>query len=106
MGIAEMSDKAALSMLGARVQRERLNRNLSQAELAERGGVGERTVRYFESGRQTTVETLIRILRALGKMDALDAFLPEPGLSPIELARLKGHERRRAGGRRGRQATN
>lgn len=46
----------------------------------------------------------IRILRALGKMDALDAFLPEPGLSPLQLARLKGRERKRAPGGRARRA--
>jgi transcriptional regulator with XRE-family HTH domain len=100
MGIAELSDKATLMLLGSRVQRERLNRNLTQAELAERAGVGTRTVRYLEAGRQTTVETLIRILRALDKLDALDGFLPEPGLSPLQLAKLKGRERKRAGVRR------
>ena len=101
MDFTELSDKAALILLGSRVQRERLNRNLTQAELAERAGIGTRTVRYLEAGRQTTVETLIRVLRALNKLDALDAFLPEPGLSPLQLAKLKGRERQRAGGRRG-----
>lgn len=100
MGFGELSGKAALMLLGSRVQRERLNRNLTQAELAARAGIGTRTVRYLEAGRQTTVETLIRILRALGKLDALDALLPEPGLSPLQLAKLKGRERKRAGGRR------
>ena len=100
MGVAELSDKALLVRLGSRVQRERLNRNLTQVELAARAGIGARTVRYLESGRQTTVETLIRALRALNKLDALDAFLPEPGLSPLLLAKFKGRERKRAGGRR------
>jgi hypothetical protein len=68
--------------------------------MAERAGIGARTVRYLEAGRQTTVETLIRVLRALDKLDALDAFLPEPGLSPLQLAKLKGRERKRAGGHR------
>jgi transcriptional regulator with XRE-family HTH domain len=100
MGIAELTDKAAMALMGHRVQRERLNQNLTQATLAERAGVGLRTVRYLEAGRQTNVETLIRILRALGKLGALDAFLPEPGLSPLQLAKLKGRERQRAGRRR------
>ncbi len=97
MGFAELSDKAVPLLLGARIQRERLNRNLTQAALAARAGVGMRTLRYLEAGRQTTVETLIRILRALDKLDALDAVLPEPGLSPLQLAKLKGRERQRAG---------
>lgn len=100
MDLAGLSDKAVLSLVGERIQRERLNRNLSQVELAERAGVAARTLRYLEAGGQTTVETLVRILRALGKMDALDSFLPKPGLSPLQLAKLKGRERKRAGGRR------
>jgi transcriptional regulator with XRE-family HTH domain len=100
MGVAELTDKAALILMGSRIQRERLNRNLTQTELAVHAGIGARTVRYLEAGRQTTVQTLIRILRALNKLDALDAFLPDPGLSPLQLAKLKGRERKRAGGRR------
>ena len=100
MGIAESSDKDAMALIGARIQRERLNQNLTQEKLSESAGVGVRTVRYLEAGRQTTVETLIRVLRALGKLDTLDAFLPEPGLSPLQLAKLKGRERKRAGTRR------
>jgi transcriptional regulator with XRE-family HTH domain len=100
MNIAEMSDKALLVRLGSRIQRERLNRNLTQSDLAERAGIGARTIRYLEAGRQTTVATFIRVLRGLDKLDALDAFLPEPGLSPLQLAKLNGRERKRAGGRR------
>jgi transcriptional regulator with XRE-family HTH domain len=100
MDFTELSDRAVLGLLGSRVQRERLNRNLTQEEIAERAGVATRTMRHLEAGRRTTVETLIRILRAMGKLDALDAFLPEPGFSPLELARLKGRERQRAAGRR------
>jgi hypothetical protein len=38
----------------------------------------------------------------MGKLGQLEAFLPEPGLSPIQLAKLKGRERRRAFAPRGR----
>ena len=100
MAIAELSDKAAINLIGERIQRERLNQNLTQAKLAERAGLGVRTVRSLEAGDKTTVETLIRVLRALGRLAALDAFLPEPGLSPLQLAKLQGRERQRASGRR------
>ena len=100
MGIAELSDKAAMALIGERIQRERLNQNLTQEELAERAGIGARTVRSLEAGQKPTVETLIRALRALGRLGAIDAFLPEPGLSPLQLAKLQGRERRRASGRR------
>jgi len=100
MDIADLSDKAAIALIGERIQRERLNQNLSQQALAERAGIGVRTVRSLETGERITVETLIRALRALGRLGALEAFLPDPGLSPLQLAKLQGRERRRASGRR------
>ncbi len=105
MSFEELSDLAALALMGKRLQRERLNQNMSQMELAECAGIGLRTARCLEAGRPTTVETLIRALRALGKMDALAAFLPEPSLSPIQLAKLQGRRRRRATGRRHKNPT-
>ena len=100
MGTAESSDKAVMALIGERIQRERLNQNVTQEELAERAGIGTRTVRSLEAGQKPTVETVIRALRALGRLGTIDAFLPEPGLSPLQLAKLQGRERQRASGRR------
>lgn len=100
-----MSDTAVLVEIGWRLQVYRLNLNLSQADVAERAGVSRRTLQKIESGQSCALTLLIRILRALGRLDALDAFLPEPGLSPIQLAKLKGRERQRAGGRRYKKAS-
>jgi transcriptional regulator with XRE-family HTH domain len=100
MATEELSDKAAMSLIGERIQRERLNQNMTQADLAKRAGLGARTVRSLEAGEKTTVETLIRALRGLGKLGAIGAFLPEPGLSPLQLAKLRGRERQRASRRR------
>lgn len=102
MSTAELSDKAAIALIGERIQRERLNQNMTQQDLAEHAGIGVRTLRSLENGENPTVETLIRTLRALGRLGAIDALLPEPGLSPIQLAKLQGRERRRASGRKDR----
>ncbi len=96
-----MSDKAVLAEMGRRVQVHRLNLNLTQAEVVEKAGVSRRALQKLESGESYTASILIRILRALGRVDTLDAFLPEPGLSPLQLARLKGRERKRASGGKG-----
>ena len=70
---------------------------LTQAAVARAAGIGTRTVRNVEGGNDTQLSTLLRILRALGRLDALDAFLPRPGVSPMELLRTGGRERQRAG---------
>ena len=41
-----------------------------------------------------------KIDRELGRLDALEAFLPRPEVSPMELLRAGGRERRRASARR------
>ncbi|MCJ7523692.1 MAG: helix-turn-helix domain-containing protein [Candidatus Aminicenantes bacterium] len=98
MNLEAMSDKAILGELGGRLQRERLNRNLTQADLALKSGVSIRSIQYLETGHPCTLASLIKILRALGNLTSLDAFFPEPGMSPVQLARLKGRERQRASG--------
>jgi len=100
----ELSDLAILEMLGERAKLERLNQNLTQVELARRAGIDRIVLTRLENGKGCTLRSLIRILRSLGKIDHLDMFLPEPGVSPIQLAQLAGRQRREASGKRGRPA--
>lgn len=96
---------AWLQRLGERLRRRRLNQNLTQAETAERAGVAPRTVRAIEGGASASMDTWLSLLRALGCLDQIEQFLPEPPLSPIELAKLKGKTRQRATGSRGSDST-
>lgn len=83
--------------IGRRLKRYRLQQNRTVASVARDAGIGVRTLERAESGERPTLETVVRILRALGRLDALDAFLPAPLASPIQLAELGGRERQRAG---------
>ena len=96
MNIGAMSDQAVLAEIGHRLQVHRLNLNLTQAAVAEKAGVSRRALQKLESGESCTLAILMRVLRAVGKLDALQTFLPEPRLSPLQLAKLKGRERKRA----------
>lgn len=91
------TDDVVLRELGERLARTRLERNLSQQRLAEEAGVSKRTVERLEGGEPVKSNSLIRVLRALGKLDALDRLVPEPLPSPVERLRLQGRRRRRAG---------
>lgn len=83
--------------IGRRLQRYRLQQNRTVADVAASAGTSSRTVDRAEAGENPTLATVVRILRALGRLDALDAFLPAPLVSPIQLAALSGRERLRAG---------
>jgi transcriptional regulator with XRE-family HTH domain len=95
-----LTDEAVLSELGARLERTRLERNLTQRELAGEAGVERKAVQRIEAGESVKLVSLIRVLRALELLDALDRLVPEPVASPIELLSLHGRSRRRASGER------
>lgn len=93
---ANSTDEVILRELGERLARTRLERNLSQGRLAEEAGVSKRTVERLEAGEPVRSNSLIRVLRALGQIEALDRLVPEPLPSPVERLRLQGRRRRRA----------
>ena len=100
MDFSSMNDKAILRELGVRIQHRRLAMNISQSELTRKAGVARKVIQNIESGRGSTSKGLVRTLRALGLTTELELLFPEPGPSPLELAKLKGRERLRASGRR------
>ncbi len=93
-----LTDDAVLVELGARLARTRLDRNLSQLQLADEAGVGRSVVQSIERGEPVVVTSLIRVLRALGLVEALNRLVPEPTPAPIELLKLQGRQRQRAAG--------
>ncbi len=89
-----------LREIGERLRTLRLQQNLRTTDLADASGVSERTVRRAEAGEPVSTENLVRILRGLGRLQALDAFLPPPPLSPRQIDRMGGKVRERASGPR------
>lgn len=82
--------------LGARLRAYRLAQNRTLDELALEAGVGRATLGRAEAGENPRLETVVRILRALGRLEALETFLPAPLVSPLQLAAQHGHVRQRA----------
>ncbi len=95
-----MTDAAVLAELGRRLTRHRLERNWTQANLAAEAGVGQATVQRAERGDSVQMTSMIKLLRALGLLGALDAAIPESIILPIaQLERERRRIRRRASGR-------
>jgi transcriptional regulator with XRE-family HTH domain len=86
-----------LEELGGRLARARLERNLSQARLAEEAGVGRVTLQRIEAGEGASLVNVVRILRALDLFEGLDGLVPEPAPSPIDELKRQGRRRQRAG---------
>ena len=81
---------------GDRLRAYRLQQNLSVNDVATRAGLNRNTVANAEAGKNPRLETVLRLLRVYGRVEALDAFLPQPTLSPLQLAKSRGHIRKRA----------
>ena len=87
---------AVLQEIGDRLRSYRLQQNQSIEQLSAKAGVGSRTVRRAETGEGATLRNMVKILRALGRLGALDSFLEPANVSPIELAKLHGRQRQKA----------
>lgn len=94
-----MTDKAIAKELGKRLKQQRLNKDFSQKNIADRAGISVTAVQGAERG-ETTITTLIKIMRVLGTLDQLDGFISEPMISPVAMAKLAGKKRQKASGKR------
>lgn len=94
------TDEAILAELGGRLARRRIELQLTQAEAARQAGIGKRTLERIEAGESTQLSSLLRLLRVLELLPALDQAVPPARPGPMELLRHKGKVRRRAPGRR------
>ena len=81
----ERPDPAILQDIGRRLRALRGDRH--QQEAADLAGLTRQTVARAEHGDNPTLLTLIRLLRAYGRLGALESFIPEPEVSPMALLR-------------------
>lgn len=93
---ATASSSQVATDIGRTFAEIRLARNLTQVALAKQAGVSAGTVKRLESGQGATLDSLIRLLQALGLSRHLEAMLPNPEIQPVQLAANAGRRRRRA----------
>jgi len=84
-----------LKEVGARIKRCRLAAPLTQGALARKAGVSPRTIVNIEAGKGATLDSIISVLRVLSLAGNVEALVPDQGVRPSDLAKLK-KERRRA----------
>lgn len=95
-----LTDIEICDRIGVKIKTVRLKQNMSQEELADKSGVSISTIKRMEDGEVKTLESLIRILRTLGKLDIFIPLVEEEQLSPNEYYELTNkankHKRKRA----------
>jgi transcriptional regulator with XRE-family HTH domain len=90
--------------LGEQLQSLRVAKNLDQRTTAEKAGISEKALRNLEAGRGSTVESLLRVLKALESLQGIELLAPKPTINPLSLlrnAKVRQRVRHPRGERRG-----
>ena len=90
-----LNDSALLSEIGTRVSKARIDRKMTQAELADQAGIGKRTLERLENGESVQLTTFLRILRVLSLLPSIDQLLPAQPLHPLAIIKEKEKPRSR-----------
>ncbi len=69
--------------LGARLKALRLARKWKRATLATRSGVTEASLRRFEQTGKVSLDNLLKLMSALGRIDEIDGLLTPPAARSI-----------------------
>jgi transcriptional regulator with XRE-family HTH domain len=92
-----ITDDALLKLIGERLARLRLSKNLTQEQLAEQAGLGLRTLQRLELGAAATqLSGFVRICRALDLIERFEVLIPEATASPVARLKLQSRQRQRA----------
>lgn len=85
-----------LQELGIRLREQRLAQSLTQRELAQMAGLSLGALRKLETDGQCSLETLVRVVQALGLQQALeDLFvLKRQSIAQMEQVDLASRRRR------------
>jgi len=85
-----LSNSVIIEEVGKRLKDYRIRRKLTQQEVADLAGISVFSVTQIERGKAVTLNIFLSVLRVLRLLDNLELFIPEIGISPIELLKLKG----------------
>ncbi len=91
------------AVIGAEVRAARIAANLDQGELAKHADVSLGAVKNLEAGKGSTLKTLVRVVRALGRTEWLESLTPRITVSPVAMLSSKNpatHARQRVSRRR------
>ena len=101
------TDESALALFGKRMAAFRGRNNWTQADLAQKAGVGKGTVERIERGESVQVLNLVKVLRACGALEMFLGIFPDESPSPMQLlymGKMKTRRRARTAGKKANDA--
>jgi len=75
--------------IAERLNQYRIHLELTQQKLADEAGISVPTLSRLLNGKGATLDTFLRVLRAMRLTEAMAAYIPEPLNSPLAPRRAK-----------------
>lgn len=94
------STDSILKELGKRIRQTRIQRNMSQSELASRADISIHTLSNMENGRTVNTDTMITVLRELGCASRIDMLIQDTDIVRPSTIYKKQAERKRVRSRK------
>lgn len=91
-----MSDPAIVKELGSLIKYIRLQKNITQQQLAEQVGLNRTTISQLENGRASSLLSFIQVLRGLNMLEIFNTFSERPSISPLKLVKKERSMRKKA----------
>lgn len=85
--VANRTSAELEALVGESLKKLRLSRNIEQKEVAARAGVSLRTLQSLENGEGSSLNTLVLVVRALGREDWLKTIAPVATVNPMSVVR-------------------
>ena len=95
-----MSDDRLAQLLGKFIKHHRVDKNISQDELATKAGLSRPTISLMERGKSMNLNSIIRVLRVLDLLYLFDAIKITQTISPIEMLKIQEKQRKRSSKKR------
>ena len=83
-----LSDGEICRRIGKKVRELRLRQNITQMSLAQESQISVSSVKKIENGEIGSFDSIMRVLRILGKLDIFSPLLEDEELSPNEYFEL------------------
>lgn len=87
-------DRVILRELGKRLAHLRKQHGYNQTDFSQEAGIGVATLRRIESGKDSQMESWLKILKVLDVTGNIDQIIPPITLSPMEEATGKRGQRK------------
>ena len=84
LNLSLMTDEEIIKNIAKAYEQHRLQLELSEDDICERGGVTKDAIHRFKNGKNINLKNFLAILRGVGKLNSLSTLFPETDrYSPI-----------------------